>query len=57
MTLKNMLFIRSVKYTLIGVGTVISAMIGTKMLYDYSMYSNLKYVKKQLKNINKYDNK
>lgn len=52
MTLKDLLWNKPVKYTVIGVGATVAAMIGTKLLYDYSMYSNLKYVKKQLDKIN-----
>jgi hypothetical protein len=52
MTLKDLLWSKPVKYSVIGVGATVAAMIGTKLLYDYSMYSNLKYVKKQLDKIN-----
>lgn len=52
MTLKDLLWSKPVKYSVIGVGATVVAIIGTKLLYDYSMYSNLKYVKKQLDNIN-----
>ena len=52
MTLKDMIWSKSVKYTVIGLGSAVVALIGTKLLYDYSMYSNLKYVKKQLDKIN-----
>ena len=52
MTLKDLLWSKPVKYSVIGVGATVAAIIGTKLLYDYSMYSNLKYVKKQLDNIN-----
>ncbi len=52
MTLKDIFWNKKVKYTAIGIGTLGALLIGGKLLYDYSMYSNLKYVKKQLKNIN-----
>ena len=52
MTLKEILWNKPVKYTIIGIGTTIAAVIGSKMLYDYSIYSNLKYVKKRLDKIN-----
>lgn len=52
MTLKDLLWSKSVKYSVLGVGATIAAMICTKLLYDYSIYSNLKYVKKQLDKIN-----
>ena len=52
MTVKDLFWSKPVKYTVIGLGATAAALIGTKLLYDYSMYSNLKYVKKQLDNIN-----
>lgn len=52
MTLKDLIWSKPIKYTVIGLGATAAALIGTKLLYDYSMYSNLKYVKKQLDKIN-----
>ena len=52
MTLKDFLWNKPVKYTLIGICATAGALIGSKILYDYSIYSNLKYVKKQLDKIN-----
>jgi hypothetical protein len=52
MILKDLIWSKSVKYTVICLGVTVGALIGTKLLYDYSMYSNLKYVKKQLDKIN-----
>ncbi len=52
MTLKDLIWSKQVKYTVIGLGVTAVALIGTKLLYDYSMYSNLKYVKKHLDKIN-----
>ena len=52
MTLMNLIWSKPVKYTIIGLGATVGALIGSKILYDYSMYSNLKYVKKQLDKIN-----
>jgi hypothetical protein len=51
MTLKDLIWSNPVKYTVIGLGATAGVLIGTKLLYDYSMYSNLKYVKKQLNKI------
>jgi hypothetical protein len=48
MTLKDLIWSKPVKYTVIGIGATAAALIGSKILYDYSMYSNLKYIKKQL---------
>ena len=52
MTLKDLLWSNKLKYTAIGTGVICAVMIFGKALYDYSMYSNLKYVKKQLDKIN-----
>ena len=46
---------KPIKYTVVGIGGTIAALICGKILYDYSMYSNLKYIKKQLKNLERYD--
>lgn len=52
MTIKDLLWNKQVKYTLIGICTTVGVLIGSKILYDYTIYSNLKYVKKQLGKIN-----
>lgn len=51
MTIKDLIWSKPVKYAVIGLGAAVGALIGTKVLYDYSMYSNLKYVKKKLDKI------
>lgn len=56
MTIKDIFWNNTVKYTALGIGAVGAILIGGKLLYDYSMYSNLKYVKKQIKKINNEDN-
>lgn len=48
MTLKDIILSKSIKRTIIGLGVTIGVLIGSKILYDYSMYSNLKYIKKRL---------
>lgn len=55
MTMKDLIWGKSVRKYIIGTGLIITTLIGSKLLYDYSIYSNLKYIKKQLKDIN-YDN-
>ncbi len=52
MTLKDLIWSKPVKYTVVGLSATVGALICSKILYDYSMYSNLKYVKKQLDKIN-----
>ena len=52
MTIKDLFWSKPVKYSIIGLSAAVGVLIGTKLLYDYSMYSNLKYVKKQLDKIN-----
>ena len=51
MIMKDLLWNNKVKYTVIGTGVICAAMIFGKLLYDYSMYSNLKYVRKKLNSI------
>ena len=51
MTLKDLIWSKPVKYTVIGICVTAGALVGTKILYDYSIYSNLKYVKKRLDKI------
>ena len=46
------MWIKPIKYTIVGLGATLGALICSKILYDYTMYSNLKYVKKQLEKIN-----
>ena len=46
------MWIKPIKYTIVGLGATLGALICSKILYDYSMYSILKYVKKQLEKIN-----
>lgn len=48
MTLKDIILSKPMKRTIIGLGITIGALIGSKILYDYSIYSNLKYIKKRL---------
>ena len=55
MTMKDLIWGKSVRKYIIGTGLIITTLIGSKVLYDCSIYSNLKYIKKQLKDIN-YDN-
>ena len=50
MTIKDLLWNNKVKYTVIGTGVICTAIIFGKLLYDYSMYSNLKYVRKKKNN-------
>lgn len=52
MTLKDLIWSKPVKYTVIGICATLGALACSKILYDYSMYSNLKYVRKQLDKIN-----
>ena len=56
MIMKDLLWNNKVKYTVIGTGVICAAMIFGKALYDYSMYSNLKYVRKKLNSIKHEDN-
>lgn len=51
MTMKDLLWNNKVKYIVIGTGVICTAMIFGKLLYDYSMYSNLKYVRKKINSI------
>lgn len=51
MTLKNIILSGAVKKTILGVGIAAASMILGKAMYDYTIYSNLKYIKKKLKNI------
>ena len=51
MIMKDLLCNNKVKYTVIGTGVICAAMIFGKVLYDYSMYSNLKYIRKKLNSI------
>lgn len=51
MTIKDLLWNNKVKYTVIGTGVICVTMIFGKVLYDYSIYSNLKYVRKKLNSI------
>lgn len=48
MTLKDIILSKPMKRTIISLGITIGALIGSKILYDYSVYSNLKYIKKRL---------
>ena len=51
MTLKDLIWSKPIKYTVIGICAAAGVLVGTKILYDYSIYSNLKYVKKRLNKI------
>jgi len=51
MTTKDLIFGKSFRKYIIGTGLIVTTLIGSKLLYDYSIYSNLKYVKKRLKEI------
>jgi hypothetical protein len=52
MILKDIFGSKTVRYTIFGIGITTAALIGTKLLYDYSIYNNLKYVKKRLDKMN-----
>ena len=51
MKVKEMFSIVPIKKIIIGTGLTIGALTIIKALYSYSIYSNLKYVRKQLENI------
>ena len=52
MKVKDIISITPIKRVVLGTGLFIGALIIGKTLYSYSIYSNLKYVRKQLENIN-----
>ncbi len=54
MTIKDLFWSNPIRYSVLGTGAILTLLIGSKILYDYSLYTNLKDVKKQLDNI-KYD--
>ena len=51
MKVKDIISITPIKRVALGTGLFIGALIISKTLYNYSIYSNLKYVRKQLENI------
>ena len=54
MKVKDIISITPIKKVVLGTGLFIGVLIIGKTLYSYSIYSNLKYVKKQLENIYSY---
>ena len=50
--MKDLILLKPIKYTLLGIGILGTLVLSSKIVYDYSIYKNLKYVKNQLKNIN-----
>ena len=55
MKVKDIISITPIKRVVLGTGLFIGALIISKTLYNYSIYSNLKYVRKQLENIKNFD--
>lgn len=55
MKVKDIISIPPLKKILFGTGFIVGTLIISKTLYDYSIYSNLKYVRKQLENIKNFD--
>lgn len=51
MTLKDLLWNKTVKNTALGICIFTTSLVVGKALYDYTIYSNLKYIKKKLNNI------
>lgn len=51
MKVKDIISITPIKRVVLGTGLFIGALTIMKAIYSYSIYSNLKYVKKQLENI------
>lgn len=55
MKVKDIISITPIKKIALGTGLFVGALIIGKTLYNYSIYSNLKYVRKQLENIKLFD--
>lgn len=55
MKVKDIISITPIKKVVLGTGLFVGALIIGKTLYNYSIYSNLRYVRKQLESIKKFD--
>ena len=51
MTLKDLLWNKKVKNGVLGTCIFVTSLAVSKLVYDYAVYSNLKYIRKKLNNI------